>query len=139
MVGCRAHRFHSPPTGGERKSRRRHCGRVLAALLCIWSRRRRRCCCCYICPRRWCCCIFSRYCSAAFVFYFALALLPTSAAGVVLRGFTTIYIYIYIYISPSVSLSVCLCYPLFPTLTASVSRYVSNFESSISDFVNVSG
>jgi len=88
MVGCRAHRFHSP-TGGERKSRRRHCGRVFAALLCIWSRRRRRC----------CCSIFSRYCSAAFVFYFALALLPTSAAGVVLRGFTTLSLSLSLFVS----------------------------------------
>ncbi len=133
MVGCRAHRFHSP-TGGERKSRRRHCGRVFAVLLCVWSRRRRRrrcCCCCCICSRRrcCCCCIFSRYCSAAFFFYFALALLPISAAGVVLRGFTTI----------SLSLSLSVRDPLFPTLTASVSRYMWNFESSVSDFVNVSG
>lgn len=116
MVGCRAHRFHSP-TGGRAQ---------------ITSSSLRAC-----------------FCCAAL--HFGLVAVVAVAAAAAFSLVVTALLHLFsillwrfirhlllalfsevlrrsLSLSLYVSLSLCLCDPVFPTLTASVSRYVWNFE-----------
>ncbi len=117
MVGCRAHRFHSP-TGGRAQ---------------ITSSSLRACFCCaalhlvsspsslllllHFLSSSLLCCICFLFRSGASSDICCWALFSE-----VLRRSLSLSLSLY------VSLSLCLCDPVFPTLTASVSRYVWNFE-----------